>query len=231
MSFVKPLLAGILLIIALVSCQKEESQTIEPSWPINDFFPIELGQQLIYKVTDITIDGPIDLNDTIEYELMEYVESKIDSNETYQTYRLERYTRSNTSMNWRIKNVWQIRQYKQSIHKIEDNIDYIRLLTPAQQYDQWNSNAFNDEGETEAELTNIETIGILNANRKVATVNYIDQFSLIDKHYSSEQYALGIGLISKTIINVDLYFDPETDWQTRIEKGHIYQQEIIELNE
>lgn len=221
--------SGVLYIIIILlsffiwSCDKE-IELLEPKGFGNEFWPLKIDSSISYQIQEINIDKLTELNDTLNYQIKEIVESVADDTESYKTYRLERYYRDTIGGSWTLLNVWQIRQYQRRIHKIEDNIEYIRLLTPVTVADSWDANLFNIEEDLACEVFKIENNQV---GDKTAFVVYHDKSSLIDKQFSEEQYSENIGLTSKTNINVELNIDPGLPWEEKITKGTIYYQNII----
>jgi len=220
----------LLVIFSFWSCDKEitESEPIDYS---NEFFPIVIGNSITYQIQEITIDKESAVNDTLNYQIKEKIESLIENLDKYKSYRLERYYRKDTLSDWVILNIWQIRQYQRRIHKIEDNIEYLRLLSPVSIYDNWNPNTYNNLDTEDCNIYSIKDTLIDYKNIETAYVTYINQSSLIDKKFSEECYAKTIGLIKKTIIDVELNIDPSEEWENKITKGTIFYQNMINTNE
>ncbi len=212
------------------SCKKDEPEIKEYNFD-NIYFPLHIGSWITYQIESINIDTKINVNDTTTYQIKELIESELHNSNDFNTYRLERYYRPDSTQEWEILNVWEIRQYDRRINKIEENIEYLRLLSPTQINQQWDGNLYNSKDEEDCKLSKIETLRISDLDIETAFVTHYDFSSLIDKHFSEEQYAKNIGLVSKTIIDVDLNIDPNTPWEERITKGELYYQTYIESHE
>jgi hypothetical protein len=221
-----------LLVLSLFACKKDQSNTpVEKTIKENKFFPLKVGSWLTYEIEQITIDNEVDVNDTVHYQIKEFIESISDLDEDSKSYRLERYFRHNDSEEWIIKDVWQIKQFYTRIHKIEENIEFLKMISPLEEGDTWNGNAYNSLGHKEYEVESIRDT-IINTNfLEKATIVQIDQSSLIDKIYSAEEYIEGIGLVNKVDIDVELNIDPNQIWEDKVSKGQIYRQSLIEFSE
>jgi hypothetical protein len=213
----------------LASCQKDTNSTDLPSFD-NSFYPLTVGSWISYKVVDIRIDSEINLNDTSEYQLKELIESVEEQNNDYINYRLERYIRTNEKDDWQIRDVWLIRQYARRIHKIEENIEYYKLINPVKLDEKWDGNAFNTSDEQIYEISALTDTLFHNISLKKSTVLQIDQSSLIDKTLAQEDYIENIGLAYKIDIDVELNIDPNAEWQDKITKGTLYFQSYLESN-
>jgi hypothetical protein len=219
-----------LMSVLLWSCEKEVENP-EPTSPENEYFPLVIGNSISYQIQEINIDVKSAVNDTINYQIKERIDSLVETTSEFKSYRLERLYRADTTKEWVILNIWQIRQYQRRIHKIEENYEYVRLLTPTKLNDDWDGNKFNIKEENSCIVDKIQDSLINQIQYKIAYITHLNQSSLIDKKFSEEQYAKNIGLISKTIIDVELNIDPSLPWEDKVTKGTQYYQKIIANNE
>ena len=105
------------------------------------------------------------------------------------------------------------------------------MITPVESHVSWDGNLYNHKDAEDCEVSKIEAIQIGSKNLETAFVTHFDSSSLIDKKFSEEQYADGIGLVNKTEIDVELNIDPNLPWDEKITKGTIFYQQLIEYNE
>lgn len=214
----------------LVSCEKE-TEELEPISKTNKYYPLVIRHWVSYQIEEIVIDLPSGVNDTVRYQIKEKVESLIDSTKYSNTYRLERYYRITDQQEWVLLNIWEVRQYPTRIHRIEDNVEYIKIITPASLDTEWNTNTFNHSDEQMCSIEKIETVIISGISVETAFITHYDQLSLVGKDLHEEQFSENIGLTKKSIINVDLNIDPNLPWEEKVTKGSIYYQNYIEHNE
>lgn len=224
------LILFVILLSFLTACEKEINSPVDKSFD-NAFLPLAPGRWISYQMQSIEFDLAIGVNDTLNYQIKEQIDRLLEDRADYKNYRIERYFRYSDNEEWTLFKVWQIRQYANRIHKIEENINYIRLVTPVTLYKKWNGNSYNDLDEQEYVIESIETFPLANTSTETALVIQINESSLVGKQYSEEQYAKGIGLISKTVVDVELNIDPSLEWQQKITKGHIFSQQYIEHHE
>ncbi len=217
--------------MVIFACEKEQSnQAVTQAIQDNKFLPLAVGSWISYQVQDIVIDADVDVNDTTNYQIKELIESVSEQEDNYINYRLERYYRPRASEDWTLKDVWQIRQYQTGIRKVEENIEYLKIVTPLEEGDRWNGNAYNHLGENEYRVTLINDTLTTEGELKKATIVQADHYSLIDKRYAAETYLEGVGLIEKTDIDVELNIDPNQAWENKVVKGQIYRQVLIEVS-
>ncbi len=221
------LIAASIFALALGSCEKEKQPT-RPMDYNNPYFPLKVGNSISYQIEEINIDEESGVNDTVSYQIRELIESITEKTDEYTSYRLERHYREDASKTWEMSNVWQIRKYNRRIHKIEENIDYVRLVTPIEEGMEWDGNTFNLLGKQMYRAKSIKDSLVLGESRSVLTVAQASKESLIDKIFEEEQYAKNIGLIQKQNIDVKLNINPNKPWYQNVIKGTIFRQTIID---
>lgn len=217
-----------LFIVLFFACKKSEKIDLNTDY---SYYPIEIGNWVIYNVQEINIDKPSEVYDTLNYQLKEVIESEFLDAEEKIAYRVERYIRINQTDSWTLKNVWFTNYTLNAAHKIEDNTRYVKLIFPVKLNKKWNGNAFNNLGEQDYKITFLdisETINNLSFD-SVLTVEQYNSESLIDKRIEIEKFAKNIGLIYKE--QTDLYSDNViigVPIEQRVKTGKILKMEIID---
>ncbi len=222
-----------LFLFFFTSCVKETNISKEVFWG-NEYFPLEKGNTLIYKITDIYIDKPSDVYDTTIYFIKEIVDIPLIDNENDTAYRIERYSRNNDFEDWIIHSVWTAKLTENTAEKVEENYRLIKIRFPLKENYSWNGNLYN-------ELDN-QTFSVTSFNIPYSTEEYVfdsclfiyqdSSESLIHKDIAYEVYALHTGLIYKeeTYINSqEVIF--EIPVEERITTGTIYIQELVGIGE
>lgn len=221
-------IAFILVVLLLFSCKKENNEVVIVDVS-TDYYPIKLGEVLVYSVTEINIDKQVGLNDTANYLLKEYFESSYIDDNRDELYRLERYIKQETDSVWRVLNIWYVTMSGNFLYKTEENYRYKRLIFPVENGNKWDGNIENTKDSEEYEITELdiaETIGD-NEYSNVLTVLQNDNENLIEKHFAVEKYAKSKGLVYKEMISVsELEPQPGIPWQNRINIGFIYKQTL-----
>ncbi len=214
-----------LLIVSLLffSCSKKE---YEPS-PIDfSYFPLQVGDTTIYFVEKIHIDDPINIHDTERYYLKEIIESTYYDETGNLIYRIERYKRSDTLANWELTDVWMAQYYQNQVHKVEENIRYVKLVFPLKKQSSWDGNAFNTFNKQIYSIAEIDVAW--QVFPKTCLVVQQNKESLVDKYFQSERYAQNVGLIEKIDIQISqAYIIIGVPIEQRIRRGDIYRQVII----
>lgn len=221
----------ILLVLPVLffSCTDENSNTPEV-FTGKDYFPLETGHALIYRITEITIDKPSDFYDTTVYYLKEIIDIPLIDNEGDTAYRVERYVRYSEDENWLINSVWSAKTTDNTAEKVEENYRFVKIRFPAREDYSWNGNIFNENEDQEYRISSV--------NKSYQTGDYVfdscltvmqdSSSSLIHKNLACEIYALHTGLIYKemTYLNSQevIY---EVPVEQRVTTGTIFIQELV----
>jgi len=220
----------IILLFALCfsSCKKEnESKPVDLKF---SYFPLTLGHELIYKVTDITIDDTMNIFDTIRYELKERIDSMFIDNSGNKAWRLERYERSDSTQPWVIHDVWVTQIVHNQVQQIEENQRYVKIVFPPEINKNWDGNIFNTLGTKTYEISGVDQACSINnfSFDSVLTVVEERDTSLINKYFTFEQYANHVGLINKEVIEISYArVEYHVPIEQRILRGHLYYQSLI----
>ncbi len=216
--------------IVVSSCHKENTNP-EQFFTGKSYFPLETGNEIIYQITEINIDKASAIYDTTVYQIKERVDSVFTDASGKTAYRIERYYRSDSTVQWVIKDVWSAQVNELNAQKVEENLRYIKLVFPAEMGQVWDGNAYNDLDEQDYQIVSTNVPGTINEMvfDSVLTVEQQNEESLISKKYAVEKFANGIGLVYKEI--TDLYsqsmIGSGIPIEQRVDEGEIYKQEVI----
>ena len=200
-----------------------------------EYFPVELGSFVEYRVDSIWHDQPaaaIDgIHDTLSYFLKEVIESEFIDAEDEMSLRVERYKRSTEAEEWRLVDIWFAKRRSSNAEKVEENVRYVKLAFPLNQAASWDLNALNAKEEWQTKYDSLfleRTIGENLFERTIMTVHRENK-NLIDDEFAYELYAEGVGLIIRyerdleTQLNFDI--DPVA---SNIRSGHEFYWEVID---
>lgn len=220
----------IIALLALPACHKENIVPADVEFSADkQYFPLETGKSLIYKVTEITIDKPSDYYDTIVYYLRERTDIPFIDNEGDTAYRIERF-KSQTTSNWTISDAWEAKLTTYTAEKVEENQRFIKIKFPLAIGKYWNGNLKNELDDKDCTITSLSS-KYKNENIQLDSCLSITRDSSvtqISKQYDVETYARNIGLVYKEITDINsqevIYGVPI---ENRIYRGTIYRQELI----
>ena len=225
----------IITLLTLSACQKENIVPADVEFSADkQYFPLETGKALIYKVTEINIDKPSDYYDTAVYYLRERTDIPFIDNEGDTAYRIERYKSPTQSYYWKISDVWGAKLTTYTAEKVEENQRFIKIKFPLAKGKTWNGNLKNELAEKNSTITSLSA-QYVNENIKLdscLSITRDSSVSQISKVYDVEIYARNIGLVYKEITDINsqevVYGVPI---ENRIYRGTIYYQELIGIEE
>jgi len=201
------LLFASILCIVIFSCRKEPQPTIYYGY---DYFPTKVGHYVIYQCDSITVNlfsKNVPPFDTFKYQIKEVIDSIYQNNSGQPTMRIVRYKRTDTSMAWSNilteEKVWTGNLLPTQALRMEDNYNYIKLIFPMTLNEQWNGNAYNTIGAWNYQYTALHVPATINGTRfdSTLTVSQQKDSSLQGYQYYFEQYATGVGLVHKVVID------------------------------
>ena len=209
------LVAGIFGLL-FFSCKKEQQPVVYTG---HDYFPNNVGHYVIYQCDSIIVN-PFSKKtppfDTFQYQIKEVIDSLFLNNQGQLTQRIVRYKRADTStLPWSNiltpEKVWTGTLLSNMAVRLEDNINYIKLVFPMSLNQQWNGNAMNTIGTWNYQYTTLNIPAIVNGISFDSTLTVLQQkdSSLDGYQYYVEQYAAGVGLIYRKIVDwqsTNLYF-------------------------
>lgn len=241
----KKLYLGILIAsVFMVSCSKE-TETFETDIP-SDYFSFQKGKYIIYDL-DSTLFVNFGQKDTVvSYEAKDVVDEEVTDNTQRKAWRILRYLRPAGSTNeadWKPNMTYLAIPNQNSVEIIENNLRYQKLIGPVKEGFSFKANTFlpskpfesiysfsvdEDIQSWESTYENVGVPEILNGLSFDETV-FIRQVedsvnvpieisdSYAYKILWNEQYAKGIGMISK---NVEMWeYQPPTSGQPGFRTG------------
>ena len=231
----KIILLYIVANLAFVACHKENEIPADIEFASDkQYFPLETGKTLIYKVTEISIDKPSDYYDTAIYYLRERTDIPFIDNEGDTAYRIERYKSPTQNYNWKISDVWEAKLTTYTAEKVEENQRFIKIKFPLAEGKNWNGNLKNELADKNSTITSLSA-RYQNGNITLdscLSITRDSSVSQISKVYDAEIYARNIGLVYKEITDINsqevVYGVPI---ENRIYRGTIYYQELIGIEE
>ncbi len=197
--------------IFISSCNKDELYLVDFKY---EYFPLQVGSWIEYEVDSITYDNNFDppAVDTANFILKELIESAFIDAGGNTAYRIERYRKESDSADYVLMNVIYQSVNDKEADRVEGSLRYTKLVFPLLEGTTWNGNAKIDAtGEQaylagwEYEVTSIDvpmTFGSQVFDSTV-TVLQIEDENLIEKKYSEESYAKGVGLIFKETMHLE----------------------------
>ena len=188
-------------ITLILGCKKSNSESVKYYY---NYFPLEIGAWIEYDVVDI-IHSELG-SDTAEYQLKEIAAEEFLDNEGRLTYRIERYWRDDSNANWSAKDVWYSNITRTTAEKVEENMRFTKLIFPINISKYWDGNAYNNLEEWEYYYDSLHKPKLINNLSFDSTITVIqrDNENVVEYEKVKEIYAVDIGLIYKSHIDLDI---------------------------
>lgn len=243
------LLFGLAACISLwMACDDGVPEPISPEYPYA-YYPLDTGKFWIYQVDSIIYNETF-ANDTASWQVMEKITDTFYDLEDRLNYIIERSRRPDSNAAWEIINVWQIGNIDGRVEKVENNLRFIKLVTPLLKGQSWDGNAYLgglDDLPFDYECNrlsyyegwnysyaSVDAPFTMNGITFPETVTVIQEgdSNLIWFDYAKEIYARDIGLIKKEFYH---YYTqditcPECPWNERVQCGYSVVMTVLDHN-
>jgi hypothetical protein len=236
--------APLFFTIFVLSCK--ENSFIDDSDFAYNYQPKELGHWVEYEVDSISysdITSPVTV-DSVRYYIRELLDTTFLDATGVENIRVERYKRYNPSNQWVLDEVGSFNISLESHQRYFRDLRFISLLFPVRVDKEWSGNVFLNVA-NEATLEYLDDSKYDWRSRYVFVdepiqidnvlldsclkVIQIDEENLFEKKYGEEQYARGIGLVSKELIILNTQAPPSGQtFLERAESGFILRYKLID---
>ena len=224
------LLLGLLITWGITQCSQPDTDAIPFSYDTH-YFPLDSGSWRIYQVTQITIDTPVNLFDTLNYELKEVNSGYFTDAANDSMMKIERFIRLSTDESWSPVSVWSAGVIDHKAIQVEDNEKYVKINFPAELDKTWDGDAYNRLDTLKMysyTITSLNEPDVINLSAfdSVLVVNQKDDLTLINKLFYQEKYAYGVGMVERTRVDIYSEFPDSRPIERRVTKGTMYYQKI-----
>lgn len=188
------------LLIFSVACKKSSTEEEDLGY---NFVPFQEGFYQIYQVDSISYDIG---SDTASYQLKEVVGEVFEDELGRTSRKLYRYKRPNDTAAWVQDIVYYAFKDISRYERVENDQRKISLVFPVRNGKTWDENELNPEQTFENEINNVGAVhSVLGVpyNNTLQMVK-LDEFNFIQYKYIEDYYAYGVGLIEKTIIDLEI---------------------------
>lgn len=241
------ILFALLLIFFFSACQNE-IETFELNTEDDQYFPLKLGDTWVYK-SDSTI---FDNKGTIKKIISRIIKEKVIESFVDLEGEINFIIEQNIFDNDKLLSTNILNAYKNKTKCVrnEDNLKFIKLVFPVVKGTSWDGNALFDSGNTIVRIagepikmydlweyryneTGISKSFNGHEYTNVISVIQTDTENSIEKRYSLEEYAKGVGLIYKKmmILNTQKIELINTPWELKAEEGFILELQLISFNQ
>jgi hypothetical protein len=212
---------ALLIITLFIACTKQNELYSTAS--ISDYFSLQVGKYITYDL-DSTVYINFGQKDTVrKYQVKDSVETKITDNLGRPALRIVHYIRKNSGQQWIASNTFMAIATSTSIELVENNLRFIKLVSPVKQEYTWKGNKYIDTYSLNSltkylddwdytydsldapitlrgiVLTN--TIKVNQRNEFLGQDPKLPSTQYAEKNYSIEKYAKNIGLVYKEYLH------------------------------
>ncbi len=221
------LLALSLPITCIISCNK--SNPLVTDTPA-DYYPMHIGNYIIYRMDSLKFINVGSQDTVISYLAKEVVEDSITDNLGRPSFRVTRYLSDTNGISpWTPSIAFMVTPLTGSVEVVENNLRYIKMVTPVQDGISWLGNAYID---TKSDISQVPYMdgwnytyastglpfdvlaGTIPETVTVSEVNSVTGLgdgSYVQTLYSAEIYGKNIGLIYKRFL-YSVYQSPNVQY-------------------
>ena len=137
----KALLLLVVLAGFLTGCDKNEEE-VDPSRMGYEYYPLEIGNYRIYKVTNIKFQHNV--GDTTRFQMKERVDTSFYDQTNKLTYKIIRSVRPNENSPWVDDSVMVVSKLNNMVLLTKDNTKYVKMVFPVKEGLTWLGDAYNN---------------------------------------------------------------------------------------
>lgn len=160
------------------------------------FFPTETGRFVEYEVKEeeYALGGKAI---TRNYQVKEIIAESYTDPAGKIAYRIARFRRNADGQRWQPDSTITLRLLADHAVRNENGKDYVKMMFPPAEKKVWNGNIYNNAGEDNYELTNVNKSYILAKTTfdRSATVIQQNDSTLVNQDKRIEIYAADVGLV------------------------------------
>jgi hypothetical protein len=195
--------------LLIAGCKKTEEL---PVLPLSDYYPLQVGKYITYALDSIVYYTNFNTSAVVKsYQVKHVVDAPVTDAQGRPAFRILRYIRSNAAAPWVPDNTFMALSTGNSIEFVENNLRFIKLVSPIRQDYTWQGNKYiNTTNNTSLQYMDAwdytydsinvaATVGALTIDSTIK-VAQIDNQTSIDRTFSEEKYAKGIGLVYRNFI-------------------------------
>jgi hypothetical protein len=223
------------LIVFICSCNKNNPLTTDTP---ADYYPMHVGNYIIYRMDSLKYINVGSADTVISYLAKEVVEDSISDNLGRPSYRVIRYLSDTTGTSgWTASIAYMVTPLKGSVETVENNLRFIKMITPVQDGISWLGNAYIDTKSDNSPVPYMDGWNYTYANTglpydviagtipETVTVNEADDVtglgdgSYTQTVYSAEIYGKNIGPIYKKFL-YSVYQSPNVEYPSGATIGY-----------
>lgn len=194
-------LAILFIFLSLVSCNRVKDAPAEQA----SYLPLSIGQYSVFQVRELIHNDFLERTDTLDYLLRETVIDTLRDNANNLLYKISREQSSDSGFSWDALSFAYDYINTDLAARLVDDKRYILHSFPLTERKTWDVNELNILETKTAHYCDIDQSHTL-ASENYAQSLRVDLGNDVDPFFQKieeEYYARGVGLIERTIINVE----------------------------
>jgi len=193
--------------LLFIGCKGEPLEEMKFGY---EYLPLTIGSQIEYDVDSIVYDDFSGVRTTYEFVLRERIVEVYDDLNQRKVYRVERAKRASDTTDFRVYESYGLLIDGTRLEKLRDNLRTIPLVFPVRDDVVWDGNALNAKARVNYRYDYVDRqvaySGII-FDSTLRVLQWVDTTNLIEKRFSEERYAKGLGLVYKEFFEIETNFD------------------------
>lgn len=218
----------LVFLIFMTGCNSGEPTRIDIG---QDYFPLLSGQYQVYTVEQ-TNYSEVKPAESLSFQLKVEVTDSFPSPEGGYIYVLARSKRSDANADWTSLDTWSVRKTDRELIVNEENTSYLKLIFPVRKGVSWDGNLYNILGRDDYAVDALDvpftTEGGMTFDKSLTVTQENNDDIIVFQDIRAEVYARGVGLISRTITQLNYCSTENCVGQQIIKSGMRYKQTILE---
>jgi len=223
------------LVVAIFSCNKNNPLVTDTP---ADYYPMHVGSYIIYRMDSLKFVNVGSQDSIISYHAKEVVDDSITDNLGRLSYRVIRYlSDTNEIAPWTPSIAYMVTPLPGSVEVVENNLRYIKMITPVQDGMTWLGNAYIDTKSDTSQVPYMDgwnytysntgmpftvfagTIPVSVIVNEANSVTGLGDGSYTQTVISQEVYGKNIGLIYKNFL-YSVYQSPNVEYPSGATIGY-----------
>jgi hypothetical protein len=223
------------LIIIICSCNKNNPLVTDTP---ADYYPMHVGNYIIYRMDSLKFVNVGSQDSVISYHAKEVVDDSLTDNLGRLSYRVIRYlSDTNELAEWTPSIAYMVTPLPGSVEVVENNLRYIKMVTPVQDGITWLGNAYIDTKSDDSQVPYMDgwnytysgtgmpfsvlagTVPMSVIVNEANDVSGLGDSSYTQTVFSEEVYGKNIGLIYKRFL-YSVYQSPNVEYPAGVTIGY-----------
>ena len=215
---------ALLFVLLLTACERIEETPSE--FPGPEYFPLQKGAFIIYKVDSTRIIQNVETN--FLFELRVSVVDSFVNGEGNTTYILQREKRTNSSSPWKLAGTWSAWKSVSKAVLTEGNESFVKLQFPLAEGKSWDGNALNSlKGFDRCDGNDCDEYVITALEPELTVTLGSDTDILVRQDVRVEKYVRNVGLVYKESTVLEYCTAGACFGKQFVDSGVKYKQEMI----